>query len=83
MATDSLISCVTKPSATNVMLMLYKFVLVVHEISTHYSVLIMGAMAFQITGLTMFRGRSKKTSLAFVTGEFPAQRASNAVNVSI
>ena len=31
----------------------------------------------------LFRGRSKKTSKLRLTGEFPAQRASNAENVSI
>ena len=52
----------------------------------------MGAMAPQITSLTIFRRRSKKTSKlrvtglcvgnSPVTGEFPAQMASNAENVS-
>ena len=64
---------------------------------THYSDVIMGAMASQITSLTivllngLFRHRSKKASkLCFtglcmgnsqVTSEFPAQKASNAENV--
>ena len=58
----------------------------------------MSAMASQITSVTIiystvFRRRSKKTSKlrvtglcegnSLVTGEFPAQRASNAANVSI
>ena len=48
----------------------------------HYSDVIVGAMASPITSLNrIFRRRSKKTSP--VTGEFPAQRASNAENVSI
>ena len=67
--------------------------------STHYSDFIMGAMASQITSLTIVystvysRRRSKKTSKhrvtglragnSPVTGEFPAQMASNAENVSI
>ena len=65
----------------------------------HYSDVIMGAMVSQITSLTIFilnrsfRGRSKKSSKLCVTGlcagnspvtgEFPAQMASNAKNVSI
>ena len=65
----------------------------------HYSGVIMSTMASQITSLTMVyltvysRRRSKKTSKlrvtglcegnSPVTGEFPAQRASNAENVSI
>ena len=65
----------------------------------HYNDVIMNAMASQITSLTivypsfLFRRRSKKTSKlrvtglcegnSPVTGEFPAQRASNAENVSI
>ena len=65
----------------------------------HYSDVIMGAMASQITSLSIFilnrsfRGRSKKSSKlrvtglcagnSPVTGEFPAQMASNAKNVSI
>ena len=64
----------------------------------HYSDVIMNAMAFQITGVsiacsTIYSGRSKKTSKLRVTGlceenspvngEFPSQRASNAENVSI
>ena len=53
----------------------------------------MGAMASQITSLTIVystvysdadqRKHQSSTSLAFVTGEFPAQMASNAENVSI
>ena len=66
---------------------------------SHYSDVIMGAMASQITNLTIvystvfFRRRSKKTSKFRVTGlcagnspvisEVPAQMASNAENVSI
>ena len=65
----------------------------------HYSDVIIGAIASQITSLTTVystvysRRRSKKTSKlrgtglcagnSPVTGEFPAQRASNAENVSI
>ena len=65
----------------------------------HYYDVIMGAMASQITSLTiayfkrLFRRRSKKTSKlrvtslcegnSSVTGEFPAQRSNNAENVSI
>ena len=65
----------------------------------HYNDVIMGVMAFQITSLAIvystfiFRRRSKKTSKlrvtglcagnSPVTGEFPAQMASNAENVSI
>ena len=64
----------------------------------HYNDVIMSLMEFQITSLTivyyhLFRRRSKKTSKLRVTGlcagnspltgEFPAQRASNAKNVSI
>ena len=62
-----------------------------------YSEVIMSAMASQITGISvvyrLFKPRSKKTSTlrvtglcagnSPVTGEFPAQRASNAENVSI
>ena len=53
----------------------------------------MGAMASQITSFTIvystvysgvdYRKRQSSASLAFVTVEFPAQRASNAENVSI
>ena len=66
---------------------------------THYGDVIMGAIASQITSLKiallnrLFRLRSKKTSKLRVTGlcagnspetgEFPAQMASNAENVSI
>ena len=64
----------------------------------HFSDVIMGPMASQITSLTnvystVYSGADKKKhqssgSLAFVrgiplTGEFPAHRASNAENVSI
>ena len=65
----------------------------------HYSDVMMGTIASQITSLTivllnqLFRRRSKKTSKLRVTGlcagnspatgEFPAQMASNAENVSI
>ena len=65
----------------------------------HYNDIIMGAMASQITSLMMAysslysRRRSKKAAKlrvtglckgnSPVTGEFPAQRASNAENVSI
>ena len=64
----------------------------------HYSDVILSALAFQITGVaivcsTACSGRSKKTSKprvtglcagnSPVTGEFPAQKASNAENVSI
>ena len=65
----------------------------------HYSDVIMSAMAFQITGLTIVystvysgadqRKHRSSASLAFVqgiqrcSGEFPAQMASNAENVSI
>ena len=66
--------------------------------STHYDDVIMGTTASQITSLTIvywtvFGHRSKKTSKLLVTGlcvgnslgtgEFPAQMASNAENVSI
>ena len=53
----------------------------------------MGAMASQITSLTIVystiyrdadqRKHQSSASLAFGTGEFPAQMASNAENVSI
>ena len=63
----------------------------------HYNDVVMGAIASQITSLTIvysvFRRRSKKTSKLRVTGlcagnspgtgEFPAQMASNTENVSI
>ena len=69
-------------------------------INTHYDDVMMGAIASQITSLTivystgcLFSRRSNKTSKFRVTGlcegnspatgEFPAQRASNAENVSI
>ena len=67
--------------------------------STHYNDVIMSTMASQITSLTIVystvysRRRSKKASKlhvtgvcewnSLVTGEFPAQKASNAENVSI
>ena len=62
--------------------------------SIHYNDVIVGAMASQITSLSrLIRRRSKKISKIRVTGlctgnspetgEFPAQRASNAENVSI
>ena len=63
-----------------------------HDIS-HYNGVIMGAMASQITSITIVysavyldadhRKHQNSASLAFVTGEFPAQRASNAEIVSI
>ena len=63
--------------------------------SLHYGDVIMGTMASQITRLTIFystvysgadqRKHQSSASLAFVlgTGEFPAQMASDAKNVSI
>ena len=67
-----------------------------HYRSVHYNDVIMGVMASQITSLTivrLFMGKSKKTSKlrvtgfcegnSPVTGEFPAQMASNAENVYI
>ena len=58
----------------------------------HYSDVIMGKMASQIAGNRLFGRRSKKTSKLHATGlcegnppvigEFPAQRTSNAENVS-
>ena len=66
--------------------------------SVHYGDVIMGTMASQITSLaivysTVYSGRSRKISKLRVTGlcvgnspgtgEFPAQMASNAENVSI
>ena len=39
----------------------------------------MGTMASQMTGVTSVYS----ASLAFVTGEFPAQKTSNAENISI
>ena len=60
--------------------------------TNHYGNVIMGAIASQVTSLTivyttarLFRRRRKKTSKLRVTGlcEFPAQMASNAENVSI
>ena len=62
---------------------------ITHKKWTHYNDVIMSAMASQITSLTVVystvysRRRSKKTSKLRVTGEFPAQRASNVENVSI
>ena len=62
---------------------------IAHKNWTHYNDVIMSAMASQITSLTVVystvysRRRSKKTSKLRVTGEFPAQRASNVENVSI
>ena len=59
----------------------------------HYNDVIMSAIASQITSLTFFcssvysgtdqRKHQSSASLAFVTGEFPAQRANNAENVSV
>ena len=59
----------------------------------HYNDVIMGAMAYQITSLAIVystvhsgagqRKHQSSASLAFFCGEFPAQRASNAENVSI
>ena len=53
----------------------------------------MGAMASQITSLTIVystahsgvdeRKQQSSASMAFVTGEFPAQMASNAENIPI
>ena len=69
-----------------------------HSFPIHYSDVIMGAMASQITSLkiifsTVYSGKSKKSSKlpatgictgnSPVTGEFPAQRARNTENVSI
>ena len=69
-----------------------------NRFSTHYGDVVMGAMASLITSLTIvysivYSGRSKKTSKLHVTGlcvgnspgtgEFPAQMASYAENVSI
>ena len=70
-----------------------------YGLTYHYNHVIMGTMASQITSLTIVystvysRRRSKKTSKlrvtglcagnSPVTGEFPAQRASNVENVSI
>ena len=67
----------------------------INQYRYHYDDVIMGAMASQITSLTysLFGRRSKKASKFRVTGlcagnspgtgEFPAQMASNAENVSI
>ena len=59
----------------------------------HYNDVIMDVLASQITSLTIVcltvysggdqRKHQSSASLAFVTGEFPAQKASNAENVSI
>ena len=59
----------------------------------HYDDVIMRAMVPQITSLTIVyptvysgadeRKHQSSASLAFVCGEFPAQMASNAKNVSI
>ena len=72
--------------------------LILKQIKIHYNDVIMSAMASQITGVSivyirLFRCKSKKTSKLRVTGlcavnspitgEFPAQRASYAENVSI
>ena len=64
-----------------------------HWIFHHYNDVIMSAMASQILSLTIVyltvysgadqRKHQSSASLAFVTGEFPAQMASNAENVSI
>ena len=74
-------------------------ILIIDSLSCHYGDVIVSAMASQITGVLigyltlLFRRRSKETSKlritglcegnSSVTGEFPAQRASNAKNVSI
>ena len=60
---------------------------------SHYNDVIMGSMASQITSLTIaysavylgadLRKHQSSASLAFVSGELPAQMASNAENVSI
>ena len=71
----------------------------INTVSTHYNDVIMGTMASQITSLTIVystvysdtdqRKHQSSASLAIcagnspVTGEFPAQMASNAENVSI
>ena len=77
-----------------------RYVLISDVLLSHYIDVIMGAIASQITSLTIVystvysdRPRSKKTSKLRVTafcvgnspgtGEFPAQMASNAENVSI
>ena len=65
--------------------------------SEHYSDVIMGVMAFQITGVsivysTFYSGTNQRKHKSFtgfcggnspVTGEFASQKASNAGNVSI
>ena len=71
---------------------------VFYRLASHYSDVILGAMASEITSLsivysTIYSGADQRkhqssASLAFVrgftgTGEFPAQMASNAGNVSI
>ena len=48
----------------------------------HYSDVIMGAMASQITNLTIVYSTVYSGGYLAVTGEFPAQMASNAENVS-
>ena len=63
------------------------------NMSYHYSDVMMGVMAYRITNLTIVyltvylgedqRKHQSSASLAFVTGEFPAQMASNAENVYI
>ena len=57
----------------------------------HYRDVIMSAMAFQISGISMvcstvYSGadqRKHQSSASLVTGEFPSQRANNAENISI
>ena len=66
---------------------------VINNIPTHCNDVIMGAKASQITSLMIFtqpfiqaqikEKNQSSASLAFVTGEFPAQMASNAENVAI
>ena len=70
-----------------------RLVLEWRSISLYYSDVIMSAMASQITSLpivysTVYSGADQRkhqssASLAIVTGEFPAQMARNAENVSI
>ena len=62
----------------------------VKESKFHYSDVLMGAMAYQITSLTAQIKENIKAPRHWpcegnspVTGEFPAQRASDAENVSI
>ena len=89
--------CVTSMSYSHSSLAWVNPALSCHEL--HYSDVIMGAMASQITGVSIVystvcsgvdqRNYQGYTSLAFVkgnspvTGEFPSQRASNTENVSI